>query len=124
MELTRALVLIGTGLAAGILAGMFGIGGGIIVIPILVLVLGYSQHTASAMSLVALLLPVGILGALQYYRAGKITGEQVRLGLLISVGLFIGAYFGSRIAIALPAESLRKGFAVFLAIVAVRMWFL
>ena len=111
-----------TGLAAGVLSGMFGIGGGLIIVPALVLIMGFSQHTANATSLTALLLPVGILGVLEYYRAGKITTEHIWFGVIIAIGLFAGAFFGAKIATFLTNEMLRKIFAVFIGIVAVRMW--
>jgi uncharacterized membrane protein YfcA len=111
------------GVCAGIMSGLFGIGGGIILVPFLVLALGYPQQTASGTSLVALLLPVGIFGVYEYYKAGKIGPEHIRYGLLIAVGMFVGTYFGSRLAVVLPANTLRKMFAVFTAIVSVKIWF-
>src|SRR5688572_2090931 len=76
------LLLIVIGIGAGILAGFFGVGGGIIIIPALIFGLGYTQHMASGTSLVALLLPVGLLGVLEYYRAGKIGPENIKAGLI------------------------------------------
>ncbi|MCG8345017.1 MAG: sulfite exporter TauE/SafE family protein [Chlorobiales bacterium] len=111
-----------TGLSAGVLSGLFGIGGGLIIVPALVLIMGFSQHTANATSLTALLLPVGILGVLEYYRAGKITTEHIWFGVIIAIGLFAGAFLGAKIATSLTNEMLRKIFAVFIGIVAVRMW--
>lgn len=111
-----------TGVAAGVLSGMFGVGGGLVIVPVLVLVMGLSQHTANATSLIALLLPVGLLGVLEYYRAGKITTEHIWFGIVIAVGLFAGAFLGAKIATSLTNEMLRKIFAVFIGIVAVRMW--
>ncbi|ARM31402.1 sulfite exporter TauE/SafE family protein [Prosthecochloris sp. HL-130-GSB] len=111
-----------TGLAAGVLSGMFGIGGGVIIVPVLVLLMGFSQHSANATSLVALLLPVGLLGVIEYFRAGRIGTDNVWFGLLIAAGLFFGALIGAKIAVGLPSEMLRKMFAVFLGIVAVRLW--
>jgi uncharacterized membrane protein YfcA len=111
------------GVAAGILSGMFGVGGGIVIVPALVLFFGMSQQSANATSLVALLLPVGFLGVLEYYRAGKITTEHIWLGLIISAGLFAGAFFGARIASSLSSDLLRKAFALFIGIVALRLWF-
>ncbi len=111
-----------TGLLAGVLSGMFGIGGGLIIVPVLVLLMGFTQHTANATSLVALLLPVGILGVLEYYRAGKLSTEHILFGILIAVGLFAGAFLGAKIATSLTNDMLRKIFAVFIGIVAVRMW--
>lgn len=111
------------GLAAGTLSGMFGVGGGIIIVPALVLLFGMSQHSANATSLVALLLPVGLLGIMEYYRSGKITTDNIWLGLVIAAGLFAGAFFGARIATSLSGDLLRKAFAVFTGIVALRLWF-
>ena len=113
-----------SGVLAGIFSGLFGIGGGIILIPILMFLFKLPQATANGTSLVALLLPVGILAVWQYYKAGKIGPENIKAGLLIAVGLFIGAYFGARLAIFLPPQLLKKAFAVFLVAVAIRMWLL
>ena len=111
------------GLGAGILSGMFGIGGGVVIVPALVFFLGLSQQAASGTSLLALLLPVGLLGAFEYFRAGKIGPDNLKAGLLIAVGLFFGAYFGSKIALALPEIMMRKIFAVFMVFVAAKLWF-
>lgn len=111
------------GIAAGILSGMFGVGGGTIIVPALVFLFGMSQHTASATSLVAMLLPVGVLGVAEYYRSGTISSDNIRFGLIISVGLFIGVFFGARIATHLSSDILRKLFSIFIGIVAIRLWF-
>ncbi|NTW52665.1 MAG: sulfite exporter TauE/SafE family protein [Chlorobiaceae bacterium] len=111
------------GIAAGVLSGMFGVGGGIIIVPSLVLLFGMSQQTASATSLMALLLPVGVLGVFEYYRSGKISTENMLFGLVIALGLFAGAFFGARIAVGVSSETLRRMFAIFLAFVAIRLWF-
>jgi hypothetical protein len=111
------------GIAAGVLSGLFGVGGGIIIVPSLVLLFGMSQQTASATSLMALLLPVGLLGVFEYYRSGKISTENMWFGLVIALGLFAGAFFGAKIAIGVSSETLRRVFAVFLVFVAIRLWF-
>ncbi len=118
----QALWMILTGVLAGISAGVFGIGGGIILIPVLLLVFKYPQATANGTSLVALLLPVGILGVLEYYKAGKITGENIKWGLFIAVGMFLGTYLGARLAVFLPVRVLGKLFAGFLLLVSVRLF--
>lgn len=110
------------GLVTGICSGFLGIGGGMIVVPLLVLWLKYPEHTAQGTSLVALLLPVGTLGAWQYYQAGKISAEHIKFGLWIAVGIFIGTYLGSKIAVSLPEHLLRKTFALLLLLLALRMW--
>lgn len=110
------------GVCAGILAGIFGVGGGLIIVPALVLVAGYSQITATGTSLVAIMMPIGIGGVYSFYRAGHINMTNVKAGLLISVGMFLGAYIGAQIAMTLPDYMLKRSFAVFLVVVAVRMW--
>lgn len=114
--------LILTGISAGILSGLFGIGGGIILVPILVTFFGMSQSMASGTSLVALLLPVGALGVWEYYRSGRMGQTQIEMGLIVGIGLVLGAYLGARLAGYLPELALKKGFAIFLAAVAIRMW--
>ncbi len=111
------------GLAAGLLSGMFGVGGGIIIVPAMVLLFGMTQQSANATSLIALLLPVGLLGVLEYYRSGKISTEHIWIGMIIAAGLFCGAYFGAKIATHLSSDILRKAFAVFMGIVALHLWF-
>ncbi|MSP19673.1 MAG: sulfite exporter TauE/SafE family protein [Bdellovibrionales bacterium] len=114
---------IGTGLLAGILSGLFGIGGGIVIVPMLVFFLKMPQLSANGTSLVALLLPVGGLAVFEYYRLGKITSENIKWGLLISIGLFIGAFLGAKLATQLPEVILRRVFVFFLIGVAIKMWF-
>lgn len=111
------------GLLAGVSSGLFGIGGGIIIVPALVLILGFTQQAASGTSLVAFLLPVGGLAVWQYYRNGFIGADEVRAGLLIAVGLFVGSLFGARLAGAMNPETARKGFAIFILLVSAKLWF-
>ncbi|HEX6925678.1 MAG TPA: sulfite exporter TauE/SafE family protein [Longimicrobiaceae bacterium] len=113
------LVYLVIGLGAGVLSGLFGVGGGVLIVPALILFVGLSTHAAVGTSLGALLLPVGILGAIAYYRSGNL---DLQASLLIAVGLFIGAHFGARIALSLSPVNLTRAFAVFLVLVAVRMW--
>lgn len=118
------LVYLGViGAVAGTLAGLFGIGGGVLIVPALILLLGMPTQTAIGTSLVALLLPVGILGVWNYYRSGAITNEQIKYGLIVPAGLFTGTYFGSQVALELSSDTLRKLFAVFLFCIAVYMFF-
>jgi uncharacterized membrane protein YfcA len=113
-------VFIGIGLIAGILSGVFGIGGGIVIVPALIVIAGLTPIAATGTSLGALLLPVGALGAWEYYKRGDI---QLGTSLLIALGLFFGAWIGARLAHHLTPNQLRRGFAVFLVLVAGRMWF-
>lgn len=109
------------GALAGVCSGLFGIGGGLIIVPLLVFFTKVSQHTAAAMSLVAMLLPVGAGAVYRYYASGKLTKEQIVFGLLIGVGLFIGAFIGARIAVGLSEVMLRRLFAVFMILAALRL---
>ena len=110
-------IIIGVG--AGVLSGLFGIGGGVVIVPALLYVARMSQITATGTSLGALLLPVGALGAWEYYRTGDL---DVRAALMIAIGLFFGAFFGAKLAHVLTAIQLKRAFAVFLVLVAVRIW--
>lgn len=117
------MILAGTGLAAGILAGLFGVGGGLIIVPALVLLLKMPQHTASALSLVALMLPLGpMIAAYQYYQAGKIVPTHLIYGVVICLCLAVGAFFGSKMALTLDQKVLQRGFAVFLVFAAALVW--
>ncbi|HYE26058.1 MAG TPA: sulfite exporter TauE/SafE family protein [Clostridia bacterium] len=108
------------GIAAGILAGMIGVGGGIIIVPALVYFFGMDQHTAQGTSLGVLLPPTGLLAFMQYYKAGHV---DLRIAILIVIGLLVGGYFGGGWAQQVPQATLRKGFAVVLALTAAKMWF-
>jgi uncharacterized protein len=107
------------GLAAGVLAGMFGIGGGIVIGPALILFAKFQPQMATGTSLGALLLPVGALGAWEYYRHGHL---NVSASLWIALGLLFGAWVGARIALSLSGPQLQKAFAVFLVLIAIRVW--
>jgi uncharacterized membrane protein YfcA len=113
------LVFIVIGLAAGVLSGLFGVGGGILIVPALVFFAGFPTKTALGTSLGALLLPVGLLGAYIYYQHGNL---DIRASLLIAVGLFLGAFAGAQFAQALPAATLQRAFAVFIVVMAIRLW--
>jgi uncharacterized membrane protein YfcA len=115
--------ILGIGALTGICSGLFGVGGGIVLVPILILFYKYTPQAASGTSLVALLLPVGLLGVIEYYKSGKITSDNIRFGLLVAVGLFFGTFVGARIAAHLPSGIMQRVFAAFLVLIAVRLWF-
>jgi uncharacterized membrane protein YfcA len=110
------LIGIGIGVAAGVLAGLFGIGGGIVIVPALVF-LGLSQKHATGTSLTALVLPVGILGVLEYAHRHEI---EWRYALGIAAGLAVGAFFGARFAGSLSNMILRRAFGGLMLIVSLR----
>ena len=120
MDMQTLMILVIIGVVAGLLSGLVGIGGGIIIVPALVFFLGFSQKLAQGTSLGILLLPVGILGVMQYYKQGYI---DVRVVLIISLAFLFGSYFGSKFAMALSQETLKKIFAVFMILIAIKLLF-
>jgi uncharacterized protein len=115
-----SLLFLVIGLAAGVLSGLFGIGGGILIVPALLLLAKMPPASATGTSLAALLLPVGALGAWEYYKQGHV---DITAALLIGLGIFAGAYFGARFAQGLDPATMKRSFAVFLVLVAARVWF-
>lgn len=111
------------GIAAGMLSGLVGVGGGIIMVPALVFFLNYNQHQAQGTSLGVLTLPVVIIASLYYYYECKKMGTPMDLKVigLLAVGFVVGAYFGSKLAISLPTTTLKKIFAIILFYTAFKM---
>jgi len=120
MDLQTVLIIIMVGVAAGMLSGLVGVGGGIIIVPALVFFIGFSQKTAQGTSLALIMFPVGILGVLQYYKQGHV---DYRVVAILAIGFLAGSYFGSKIALSLPQETVKKIFAVLMIIIAVKMLF-
>jgi uncharacterized protein len=120
MDMQLILIVILIGIAAGMLSGMVGIGGGLIIVPALVYFLGMSQHTAQGTSLGLILLPVGILAVMTYYKQGHV---DVKVVGLLAIGFLAGSYFGSKISLSLTQETVKKIFAIVMIIIAVKMIF-
>lgn len=118
MTLQLVLLLVLVGFAAGTLSGLVGVGGGIIIVPCLVFFLGFSQQEAQGTSLGLLLLPVGIFAVINYYNKGFI---DVKVVLIMSIAFIAGGWLGSKVALQLSQEALRKIFAVILIYTAFRM---
>jgi uncharacterized membrane protein YfcA len=114
------LFLILIGMAAGFLGGMVGIGGGVLIVPALVLILGLSQHKAQGISLAMILFPVGILGVINYYKKGYV---DFKYAGLLAVGFLIGSYVGSKFSLSLPQETVKKVFAVVMILLALKLLF-
>lgn len=117
MSLQIVLMLIAIGISAGVLSGLIGIGGGIVMVPLLLL-LGFSQQGAQGTSLAALLPPVTLLAVINYHKEGYI---DWRYALTISLFFVIGGFIGSKIAVNLDQKILKKVFGVILLIVAGKM---
>ena len=119
-NMTTIIALIVIGLLAGILSGLVGVGGGIVMVPLLVLFLGFSQYQAQGTSLAVLAIPVTILAVFNYYNEGYVNWKYA---LLIAVFFVIGSYFSSKFAISLDQKTLKRIFSIFIIIVAVKMLF-
>lgn len=111
------LGILALGVLAGILSGMFGIGGGVVMVPVLIAFFGLGMLDANAVSLAAMLLPVGILGVINYYKAGYI---KIKESLWIALGLFVGSFGGAEIAVSIDVSWLSKLYALFLLYVAIQ----
>jgi uncharacterized membrane protein YfcA len=125
MDAQTVIILILTGIGAGMLGGLVGVGGGIIIVPALVYFLGFNQHTAQGTSLGLIMLPVGILGFIQYYYSCQKDGNPIDFKVIgiLAAGFIIGSYFGSKISLGLPVETNKKIFAIMLILIAVKMLF-
>jgi len=117
------IMLIVIGIAAGILSGLVGVGGGIIIVPALVYLLAFSQKQAQGTSLAILLLPIGILAVLNYYKNPEVNLD-IKVVALIALGFLAGSYFGSKLALLLPDATVKKVFAIFMLLVAIKMLFI
>ncbi len=111
------------GLAAGMLSGLVGVGGGIIMVPALVFFMNYTQHQAQGTSLAVLTLPVVIIASIYYYYQCQKLGTPIDLKVvgLLAAGFLVGGYFGSKIALVINQDVLKKIFAVILFYTAIKM---
>jgi hypothetical protein len=113
-------LLILIGVAAGLLGGLLGIGGAVIIIPALVLLLGYSQYDAQGTTLLMLVMPVSSLAAWQYYKGGHV---DVTAAVILGLMFLVGGYAGAKLAPHVPVELLKKAFAIILIVIAVKLLF-
>jgi uncharacterized membrane protein YfcA len=118
--MTNIAILIIIGLAAGVLSGLFGVGGGLIIVPALVFFIGMTQHEAQGTSLGLMLLPIGILAAWNYFKSGNL---DIKAGLIISLSFVIGGYFGSKYALGMQEIMLKRIFGAFMMLVAIKLMF-
>ena len=120
MDITTCIILIVIGLLAGILSGLVGVGGGILMIPLLIIFLGLTQHQAQGTALFAMLPPIGILAAMNYYKEGFVKWEYAAV---IALTFVVGGYFGSKLSISLSPQTVRKVFGVIMLIGAIKLIF-
>lgn len=118
MTITTLLILLAVGLLAGFLSGMVGIGGGIIIVPVLVYFLGFSQHQAQGTTLFMFLLPIGILGVMNYHKQGYV---DYKTALIICTTFVFGSYFGSKLAISIDQKAIKQIFGAIIILLGIKM---
>jgi len=119
-NMTTILILLLIGILAGFSSGMVGIGGGIIIVPALVFFLGLTQHQAQGASIGMLLLPVGFLAALNYYKAGNL---DITKSLIIGASFIVGAYFGSKVSLNIDGSLMKRIFGVIIFLISLKLIF-
>ena len=120
MDINTIIMLIIIGFFTGVLGGMVGVGGGIILVPALVFIMGFSQMDAQGTSLALIMFPVGILAVIQYYKQGHVDFNIV---FLLAAGFILGSLLGSKISLSIPQQTVKKLFAVLMLIIACKMLF-
>lgn len=120
MSVSMLFLLLGIGILTGMVAGMFGIGGAIIMVPALVFIMGFGQHMAQGTSLAVMLPPIGFIAAWNYWKAGQV---NIKFALILAAAFLIGSYFGSKLALNIPQHILKKLFGILLILVAAKMFF-
>ena len=120
MSVSYILAILAIGVFAGFLSSLVGIGGGVVIVPALVLLFGLDQKMAQGTSLAMLSLPVAFIGAFNYYKAGYVNWK---IALLLAVTFVVGVFFGSKIAVGLEAGIIKKVFAVFMIVIAIKYLF-
>lgn len=118
MNLYQVLILLLVGLLAGFLSGTLGVGGGLIIVPSLVFILGMTQHQAQGTSLAMMLAPIGILAAYNYFREGYI---NIKYAIILAIAFILGAWLGSLFSVSLSGSALKKIFGVLMLVVGVKM---
>jgi uncharacterized membrane protein YfcA len=109
------------GIVAGYISGLVGIGGGVIIVPALVLIFGFSQHAAQGTTLALLIPPIGIFAFMSYYQKGFV---DIKSAIIICIGFILGGLIGGKMAVEISESVLRKIFAILLILLGVRMFFL
>jgi uncharacterized membrane protein YfcA len=111
-------LLVAIGLAAGVLSGVFGIGGGVVIVPALIYLAGFTQHGATGTSLAVLLPPIGFAAMWEYYRHGNV---NLQAAMIIAIAVFVGGWLGALAANRLSGPYLRLAFGVFVVVLGVSL---
>jgi uncharacterized membrane protein YfcA len=120
MTNSTLLILLSIGLGAGMLSGFVGIGGGVVIVPALVFLLGLSQHEAQGTSLFVLVMPVVFLALTNYWKTGNVNWKY---GLIIAIAFIIGGYFGSKLSLKLSPQIVKLVFGLLMAYVSFQLIF-
>jgi|TARA_B110000285_G_C15142245_1_gene631732 uncharacterized protein len=120
MRMTEIIILIVIGILSGVLSGMFGVGGGVLIVPALVFFMGMTQHEAQGTSLGLMLLPIGVLAAYNYHQAGNL---NIKYGLIIAGAFVVGGYFGSKLSLTIDQSVLKRVFGILMLLVAIKLIF-
>jgi uncharacterized membrane protein YfcA len=118
--MNEIIILLSIGLIAGFFSGLVGIGGGIIIVPVLVYFLHFTQQQAQGTTLFMFLFPIGILGVYNYYKAGYMDWKAAAF---MGLTFVIGSFFGSKIAVSIDQQSVKKVFGIFVILVGIKMAF-
>ena len=114
------LIVLVIGVFAGAFGGFIGIGGGLIVVPCLVYFVGMSQHTAQGTSLAMMLPPIGVLAVYNYYKQGNV---DFKVAAILCISFVAGSFFGSKVALSLSADQIKKAFGVIIILIGIKMVF-
>jgi uncharacterized protein len=120
MNINDIILLIIIGFFAGVVGGALGLGGGIIIVPALVFILGFQMHEAQGTSLAVLLFPIGILAVINYAKNGYV---NYKFAVILIIAFVVGSYFGSVISIHLPDKIVKKVFGIFILLISLKMIF-
>lgn len=121
MTFQTIIILILIGVIAGMMSGFVGIGGGVIIVPSLIYILGMNQFEAQGTSLLLMLPPIGILAFMNYYKSGNVTNTNLIYGSIIAITFVIGGYFGSKLSLKLNENIVKLVFGCVMALVAFKM---
>ncbi|MCX8472218.1 MAG: sulfite exporter TauE/SafE family protein [Sediminibacterium sp.] len=120
MTITQIILITIIGIVGGISAGLFGLGGGVIIIPFLVYVMGVDQLTAQGTTLAMMLPPIGLVAAYSYYKQGHV---RIDYAIMLAIFFIIGSYFGAKLSFMISLSTLKKIFGIFIVLMGLKMIF-
>ncbi len=120
LTMETILIVLAIGVLAGAFGGFIGIGGGLIVVPCLVYFMGMSQHTAQGTSLAMMLPPIGLIAVYNYYKQGHV---DFKVAAILCVSFVAGSFFGSKIALSLSPDQIKKAFGIIIILLGIKMVF-